>query len=290
MSWDLEWKSIENQIHEFDRLCTSYIKTMGVKSTDVYGVVKKIVFPVCTVLLERIKLYKDRYHLILSEQAINSIESVLTDFQGHLVNNSTAKEPAAALFYKETLNRFAFDFNYYTNELDGSVIRTSERAFIHLQRTLTVNSTERIRWKDAFNHHETAVEALGAVHLLSHGIWAFKIDSGGQRTDLVLKEVFTDKILGEVRIASEGLVLTEWKLVKDLKEASKKSKEAYNQAKIYSAESLAELELRKYRYIVLVSLKQLDDLPDDYVEDGIKYRHVNIAIEPVSPSTRSRKQ
>lgn len=45
MSWDLEWKTIEIQIHEFDRLCASYIDTMGVKSTDPYGVVKKIMFP-----------------------------------------------------------------------------------------------------------------------------------------------------------------------------------------------------------------------------------------------------
>ncbi len=290
MSWDLEWKAIENQIREFDRLCTSYIDTMAVKSTDVYGVVTKIIFPVCEELLERIKLYKERYCSILSDKALGSIEEVLNKFQGHLVNNTTSKEPAAALFYKETLNRFAFDFNYYTNELDGSVLRKSERAFIHLQRTLAVNSSERILWKDAFDRHETAIEALGATHLLLHGVWAFKIDSGGQRTDLVFKEVFTDTTLGEVRMASEGLVLTEWKLVKDIKETINKSKEAYNQAKIYSAESLAELELRKYRYLILVSLKQLKDLPEDIVEDGIKYRYINIAIEPENPSTRSRKQ
>lgn len=214
---------------------------------------------------------------------------MLNEFQGHLVSNGVSKEPAAALFYKETLNKFAFDFNYYTNDLDGAAIRKSERAFIHLQRTLAVNLSERKIWKDAFLHRETAVEALGAVHLLLHGIWAFKIDSGGQRTDLVFKEEFTDATLGEARMASEGLVLTEWKLVKDAKETNNKSQEALNQARIYSTESLAELELRKYRYLVMVSLNHLKNLPDDLVENNIKYRYINIAIEPENPSTRSRK-
>lgn len=290
MSWDLEWNSIENQIQEFDRLCSNYINTMGVKSEDVFGVVKNIIFPSCKELLERIELYKERYHSILSVKALESIEALLIQFQGHLENSATSVQPGAILFYKEKLNKLAFDFNYYTKELDGSVFRKSERAFIHLQRTLVVNSNERKLWKDAFNTHETIIEGLGAAHLLLHGIWAFKIDSGGQRTDLVFEEKFSDSTLGEVRTASEGLVLTEWKLVKNPKDTNNKSMEAHKQAKIYSAESLAELELRKYRYLVMVSLKQLEDLPEDFTENGIKYRYVNIAIEPENPSTRSRKR
>ena len=290
MSWDIEWKSIENQIHEFDRLCTSYINTMGIKSTDVYDVVNQIIFPVCAKLIERIELYRNRYSPILSESALNSIGVVLKSFKDRLVRNTTSREPAAVLFYKETLNRFSFDFNYHTNELDGSVFRKSERAFLHLQRSLAVNSEERERWENAFDHHETAVEALGAVHLLLHGIWAFKIDSGGQRTDLIFKEEFSDSYLGAIRLASEGLVLTEWKLVKDPKDTATKMDEAYKQANIYSSESLTELELRKYRYLVMVSLKKLPDLKPDFVEDGIRYRHINIAIEIESPSIRSRKK
>lgn len=242
MSWDIEWKSIENQIREFDRLCTSYINAMGVKSTDVYSVVGKIIFPVCKELLERIELYRERYNSILSDDAVGSISKVLKSFEGHLVKNTTSRDPTAVLFYKETFNRFSSDFNYYTNELEGSVFRKSERAFIHLQRTLAVSPEERKRWQEAFEHHETAVESLGAVHLLLHGIWAFKIDSGGQRTDLVFEESISSSRMGEVRVASDGLVLTEWKLVKDVRDTISKSNEAYKQATIYSSESLAELE------------------------------------------------
>ena len=61
-----------------------------------------------------------------------------------------------------------------------------ERAFIHLQRTIVVDHDIRKKWKSAFNTGEIACERLGAVHLLSHGIWAFKADALGERTDLIL--------------------------------------------------------------------------------------------------------
>ena len=289
MSWNKEWKAIESQIVEVDRLCSSTIDIKLVKPFDSLGVVRKIIFPACKTLLNRIDIYKSRYSLILPEQAIQaidySIEQLANKFDGV---TATAIEPASLLFYKEIFNRLRFDFNYFVNELEGSIYRKSERAFLHLQRTLAVNEEDRNRWKEAFKH-ETHIEALGAVHLLSHGIWAFKVDSAGQRTDLVFQEAFTTETLESIRVASEGLVLTEWKLVKKLKDAEAKSKEAFKQVSIYGAESLAETELTRYRYLIMVSLEKLNEMPQDFEENGVKYRHINIAIEIESPSVRSRK-
>ncbi|HKV42078.1 MAG TPA: hypothetical protein VJX67_22930, partial [Blastocatellia bacterium] len=63
----------------------------------------------------------------------------------------------------------------------------SERAFVHLQRSIVVDSEVREKWKQAFKEGEPACEKLGSVHLLLHGIWAFKVHSTGARTDLVLQ-------------------------------------------------------------------------------------------------------
>ena len=54
----------------------------------------------------------------------------------------------------------------------------SERAFLHLRRLLAVDRDVRAKWKAAYEgkQGEVACEALGAVHLLSHGIYAFKVD------------------------------------------------------------------------------------------------------------------
>jgi hypothetical protein len=292
MSWNNEWKAIEQQIHEVDRLCTSTINTFSVKSTDPFSVVSKVIFPVCRALRERISLYKNRYITILPENAVKAIDDTLLDLVNHFSaeRTSTSVEPAALLFYKETFNRLRFDFNYFVNELEGSVYRRSERAFLHLQRTLVVSEDDRRRWKKAFDDHETHIEALGSVHLLLHGIWAFKVESAKQRTDLVFQEEFTSHTYESIRVASEGLVLTEWKLVKDIDDVAAKSQEAFKQASIYGAESLAETELTRYRYLVLVSLKKLKDMPEDFEVSGVKYRHINIAIEIESPSVRSRKK
>lgn len=292
MSWDEEWKSIENQIHEIDRSCTSIIYTLGVKSSPSFNVEKKVLFPACRSLRERISTFKVRYSSILPEKAILTIDDLLVAISTHfsLEPNSSEILPSALLFYKELFNKFCFDFNYYINELEGSVYRRSERAFLHLQRTLAVSEEDRKRWKKAFDDHETHIEALGSVHLLSHGIWAFKVESAKQRTDLVFQEEFTSNTYDSIRVASEGLVLTEWKLVKNINDATVKAQEAFKQASIYSAESLAETELTKYRYLVLVSLKKLNDMPEDFELNGVKYRHINLAIEIESPSVRSRRK
>ena len=69
------------------------------------------------------------------------------------------------------------------------VIRTrSERAFAHLQRHFVADAECRDKWTSAFTDGEVACEALRALHLLLHGLWAFKVDNAGARTDLVFQE------------------------------------------------------------------------------------------------------
>jgi hypothetical protein len=136
------------------------------------------------------------------------------------------------------------------------IMRRSARAFSHLQKCIIADDEIQERWAAAFAKGETACEKLGAAHLLLHGIYAFKVDATGARTDLVLTQQIIDE---EVFQIAEGLVLTEWKKVTGASEAGKHAASARKQAARYASEPLAGLELTAYRYIVLVSEHRIEE-------------------------------
>lgn len=121
---------------------------------------------------------------------------------------------------------------------------------------------------------------------MGHGIWAFKVNASGGRTDLVYQEP-TGSLIKEQQYA-EGFVLTEWKIVKSAAEAETKCREAREQTKRYTSGVLGGTELTGYRYIVLVSEKEIK-LPETTKEGGIEYRYVNIVVDPSTPSEAARR-
>ncbi len=151
-----------------------------------------------------------------------------------------------------------------------------------------VDDDVRKKWNAAYNRHETACERLGAVHLLSHGIWAFKITAPGAATDLVYGDPLSGRGIVMKRIA-RALVLTEWKLVKQADDIDAKAQEGRKQTALYAAGVLGDLELKRTRYVVLVCGSELQPLGD--VEDGgVTYRHVVVSIKPKSPSQIARSR
>ena len=141
-------------------------------------------------------------------------------------------------------------------------------------------------WTSAFESRETRCEQLGAVHLLSHGIWGFKVSSAGAATDLVFSEPLENEV-ATVRRTARAVVLTEWKLVRTADELEEKAAEARTQAQLYSAGLLGDIALKNTRYVVLVSRKRLRQLADPQ-EGGVTYRHVAIVIDPDPPSVEAR--
>ncbi len=116
----------------------------------------------------------------------------------------------------------------------------SDRAFQHLQRLIVVDDEVRRKWQAAFAKGEVECEKLGAVHLSGHGIWAFKIDASGGRTDLVYQEP-AGGLIKEQQYA-EGLVLTEWKIARSAAEAGGKAEKhatRRNATKAVSSEELS---------------------------------------------------
>jgi hypothetical protein len=179
------------------------------------------------------------------------------------------------------LGAFETELSYLLSDTEQAIRSRSELAFAHLQRSIVVDETFRMKWQAAFSAGETACEKLGAVHLLSHGIWAFKANTAGERTDLVYQE--PSGRFEREQANADGLVLTEWKKTTSKQQAEAKFEEARNQAHRYGRGVLAGNELTRYRYAIVVSEEQVQ-IPDEAIRDGVTYRHINIAVEPKPPS------
>jgi hypothetical protein len=164
----------------------------------------------------------------------------------------------------------------------------TERAFAHLNRSLVVDDTLRARWLRAFAENEPECEKLGAVHLLQHGIFAFKAHGKAGRTDIILGGPLD--ITSAIR-ASNVLALTEWKLVQEGASESaidRISSGAIRQMQEYTAGVLGGIELVSVRFVVLVSKEPLPSLAD-FEDGGFIYRHINVAIRRDVPSTESTR-
>jgi len=83
-------------------------------------------------------------------------------------------------------------------------------------------------------------------------------------------------------------VLTEWKRARS-SEVEKRFKEARHQAALYAEKALAGIELASYRYAVVITERR-ESPPPDLSEDGITYRHINIAVDPETPSKVARRR
>ncbi|MBB4571543.1 hypothetical protein [Rhizobium leucaenae] len=161
----------------------------------------------------------------------------------------------------------------------------TELALKHLQRLLVVDLHLKTKWKSAYHLRETACERLGGAHFLWHGLWAFKVDTHGARTDLVTYEPIDERAVG----ASGGaLVLTEWKKIDDPKRGAieRVFAQAKGQALNYVSGALGAIELKSVVHLVAVSLFPIPkaELPPDTIEQGKTIRFVNIVLDPPAPS------
>lgn len=155
-----------------------------------------------------------------------------------------------------SLTALRAEFEYAIADTESIARSLVARAFLHLQRSIIADETVRERWKRAFDSGgETRCEALGAVHLLQHGVWAFKASTTGEQTDLVLGEPLNNS---DAQRAAVALVLTEWKLVQGQSEVEAKITEAQRQARRYAGSALAGFEVTSRRYLVLVSARRFE--------------------------------
>lgn len=276
MSWLVEWKAIADHISGMLDAARFYLET---RSDDPYRVAEKHLMPQAQEVFTSIQLFSKLYGSSLPPKAAERLAEFL-EKSGHYFS-SPDQEPRLALQFRvTTLVSFRAEFSYLLTDTEAFARRLSERAFKHIQRCIVADAHERERWRDSFKRGETACERLGAARLLLHGIWAFKVNAAGERTDIVFSEPISRE---EVEQSADALVLTEWKIVKPGTELQNKVALAKNQARRYSTGVLAGLELARYRYLVIVSEKVLQMPADDH-DGNLIYRHINISVDPHTPS------
>jgi hypothetical protein len=282
MTYVDQWKALSGRIRGLMQAGQLHGDYLAVQSSDSYSRGKRL-REHCESVLSAIQFFRERFCQSLPQAVLAAIDDFVRR-NGALIRekngppNAQQERVWAALVL---LAAFETEISFLLSDVQESIRARSERAFAHLQRSIAADVTFREKWKAAYNEGEVACEKLGAVHLLLHGIWAFKVGTAGARTDLVFQEPAGD-LINEQRYA-DGFVLTEWKKASPKDATGRPFEEARAQAHQYAKGALAGSELTGYRYAVVVSRHQLK-VPGDLIEEGVVYRHVNISVDPLPPS------
>ena len=282
MTYHDQWKALSSRIRGLMQAAQLHAQFLAVRSSDAY-VVGKHLREQSEEVLSALNVFRDRFRQELSSTALASIENHVASIGG--VISDTGGGPGAkqervwAVLVR--LSAFETEMSFILSDAQETIRTRSERAFSHLQRLIVADPAFRDKWNRAFEEGEVACEKLGAAHLLLHGIWAFKVNAAGARTDLVFQEPAGDLVDGQ-RYA-DGIVLTEWKRMYPKDNAEERFDQARSQAQRYAQGVLAGSELTAYRYAVVVSRQQVS-VPEDLTEGGVVYRHINVAVEPRTPS------
>ncbi|WP_407117151.1 hypothetical protein [Bradyrhizobium sp. LMG 9283] len=285
MSYAEEWDALANRIRSLGEVARLFAQFAASNASDTYGIAKDL-GDQCEAILREIASFESVHHSTLPKEALDCLNRFLNGHPAKVIGTKgSSREVKASISF---LLSFESELTYALKGKQELLRSKTERAFLHLQRTLAVDKQHQQKWKDAFasTRGEEACEKLGAVHLLWHGIYPFKAGAAGATTDLIYQEPI-DTSIG--RRGIDGLVLTEWK-VADEKTAQTRFREARDQAQLYKGGLLAGLELAQYRYVVVVTLLDLPKalIPDDVRIGDVIYRHINVAIEPRYPSQQAR--
>jgi len=284
MTYAEEWKAISSRIRGLMQAGELHARFLGIRSSDSYGRARKL-RDQCERVLSVLDTYRATYKDSLPPAALAGIKSFI-DTHGGLIRDTSGTPDSveervwAALVL---FGGFESEISFILSDQQEVIRARSERAFAHLQRSIVADPAFRDKWQTAFDDDEVACEKLGGAHLLLHGIFAFKVNAEGERTDLVFQDI-AGNLADEQRYA-DGFVLTEWKIARSDKEAAAQFVAAKAQADRYAKGALGGSELTAYRYLVVVSGPQVA-LPADVTEGSVIYRHVNIAVQPRTPSKK----
>ena len=290
--WTVEWNALSARIAGLIEAGGVYLTELTNRDFGQYDVCEDLLRNANGVF-ERLQRFITNHKDALPQAASVCLSSFLYRYSGSFTQ--PVGGPPRVQSVVTLLASFRAEFTYLVSDTEAVARSRVARAFAHLQRSIVADEGIRATWDNAFKNTrtgETACEQLGATHLLLHGVWAFKADATGARTDLVLGEPLL--VGNEVRAAADALVLTEWKVVRG-KTASeietdlqRKAQQAHDQARVYTQETLAGFELASRRYLVMVSHGRLD-MPDAHQDGPVVYEYVNVPVAPALPSKYSRR-
>ncbi len=288
MNWYQEWQALSARIHGLLDAGSFFYSALQHHSSDDMSVRKKILLANAKKIFEILNNYLKEYQSTFPKEAFESLKRFLEqpDIKNFNFTPNQGQVRGHVQFALTSLAAFESEFSYIIADTQAVALRITERAFAHLHRSIIADDEIRKKWLSAFSEGEPKCEKLGSLHLLSHGVWAFKAHAEKGRTDLILNEPLPDTSL--IEKTSTALVLTEWKVIRKSNELDAKTREAYEQTKIYTAGVLSGIELVNYRYLVMVSEKSMK-MPGDLIENNVTFRYINLSVDPDTPSKEAKK-
>lgn len=276
------WLRIAARVHGLSKAGAIFIDAQKVHTEDPYGVSHGVFKDQARQILTEVSAYQIRYAGALTPEALAALDRFLkADGLSRFIRDDGISGLNVMKTALPILEALVTEVEYLLADDEQAGSRLTERAFGHLQRTIAVVPDQAKLWSEAFQKNEMACERLGALHLLQFGIFAFKLHAEGGRTDLVFGEPLdeADPLIGTASV----IVQTEWKLVRKGEDHTTIAAKARSQIQAYASGPLLGLELRRHKYIVLVSAEQLPST-DDVEAGGIVFRHLNVAVSPKLPS------
>ncbi|MBI2538506.1 MAG: hypothetical protein HYW04_01730, partial [Deltaproteobacteria bacterium] len=252
MNWLEQWRALSARIEGLIRAGEFVLSAFKVNSSDTFSIVRKSLIPEFQAILAELETFKKNHATELPPQAATALATFLGQGWHGFDNN----QGSVNIQILAPLAAFRSQFDYVIRDSEIEMVNLTELAFEHLCRIIVVNSDVQQKWAEAFQKHETWCERLGAVHLMGHGIWAFKVSTTGGATDLVYSDPIQERS-ETIKRTARALVLTEWKRVIKPDGLEAKAKEGRSQADLYSAGILGDTELKRTRYIVLLTKSNL---------------------------------
>ncbi|HEX6899021.1 MAG TPA: hypothetical protein VF789_04880 [Thermoanaerobaculia bacterium] len=286
MSWQIQWQALSSRVGGFLE-AVQVFATLFQTTRDEAGIsgkyeyINRILLPQAKDVHVAVKGLWETYGKVIPPSATETMK-----FYSEQLQSAPLTGLAGLLGRATILAAMKSELDYLLADQEAVTIAAVERAFVHLQRTIVADPDQRRRWNTDSNN-EPWCEQMGAVHLLWHGIWAFKANAVGERTDLVLNTPIEGAAAESVRASGARLVLTEWKVVRQESHLKAAIQQALTQLRLYSQGSLAGIELRSVRYVIVVSQNYLP-MPSDQTIDNFLYRFVNLVTNPPTPSHVSR--
>lgn len=275
------WRLLAGRIQGIASASHLHAAFLGIRSSDYYGRTKTLGV-LCHSVLTEIQEFKHTFQSVLRPEVAQAIERLIEVTAPLMQPGRTSELKQEQLWsLSVALLGYESEITYLLSDTQEWIRVRSERAFEHLQRQIVAEDDQREKWKRAYLQGEPTCEQLGAVHLLLHGVYAFKLNAAGARTDLVYQDIVED--VASIERLADGLVLTEWKVLRTDDNLAKVIDDARRQVRRYGSGVLAGSELRNIRYLVVVS-ERAERLPPDEVIDNVVYRNINVAVDPTTPS------
>jgi hypothetical protein len=267
MTWVSRWKNISSRIFQLQEVSKSYFDSINSFGVDHYGIGGTSIIPAAKDLsLEIIELRKTFTRL--PPKVVALITKLEKNFNGHKFTGIPGVGGAMVI-----LGVFNSEMNFYLKDHEILMKERMKLAFTHLQRSLIADPELQRKWLASFQESDAWIERLGGAHLLSHGVWGFKVREDGERVDLVTNHGIK---VDDVEAVGATLVATEWTRAHS-ENLAEKVKHLHARSKHYLGREFIGSELRTERFLIVVSETPLI-MPRNATDGEVEYVYLNLPL------------